>query len=220
MLAPDSITARFNMVEQQIRPWDVSDDQVLELLDSLPREHFVPDEYAGLAYADVEIPLGFGETMLFPRIEAKILQELRIQPLDEILEIGTGSGYLTACLAEMGKHVTSYEQHSELVETARKNLDALNIDNILLENDNIFDVNVSYQRYDVIAVTGSMPDYKDEFQDLLKPGGRLFVVTGRGPAMEAMLYVKQENGMVAKEALFETAIPPLAAAPVSRTFVF
>ncbi|AKH20833.1 protein-L-isoaspartate O-methyltransferase family protein [Sedimenticola thiotaurini] len=220
MIVPSYEEARFNMVEQQVRPWEVLDATVLELIGNLPREHFVPDNYKGLAYADIEIPLGDGQKMMFPRVEGRILQALDIQPTDNILEVGTGSGYLTACLAKLGNKVVSEEINPVFTEQARQRLAELQINNVELRTvDSLGDAAES-GRFDAIAITGSLPEMPESFKQRLNIGGRLFVVIGQSPAMSAMLVTRTGENEWQSEALFETDITPLTNAPVVRKFEF
>ena len=212
--------ARFNMVEQQIRPWDVLDQEVLDLLFTVRREEFVPAQYRSLAFVDMEIPLGHGEVMLAPRIEARMLQELAVKPGDRILEIGTGSGYMTALLAKRGAHVASVEIIPELSAQAAAKLVAQGITNVTLE---VGDAARGWDRlapYDVIVLTGSVPVLADAFQRSLKPGGRLLAVVGEAPVMESRLLVCAGDGDCNTLGLFETCIPALRNAPQPQRFVF
>jgi len=212
--------ARHNMIEQQIRPWDVLDQRVLELIDGLPRDKFVPTTYLKLAYADVNIPLDHGQVMMPPKIEARMLQALDIKPSDTILEVGTGSGYVTALLARSGKHVYSVDVYPDFVESTGRKLSELGINNVTLESGDAVNGWDSHAPYDVIAITGSLPMLPDSFQQSLKIGGRLFVVTGQEPVMEAYLITRTaEQGWV-KQALFETVLPPLVNAPQPQRFIF
>lgn len=202
--------ARFNMIEQQIRPWDVLDQKVLEVVASTPRELFVPEAQKQLAFVDMALPLGHDEFMMEPKLEARLLQSLAIQPQDKALEIGTGSGYLTACLAELAAHVHSVEIHEDLKQAAQERLDAAGIKNITLwQGDAAFGWSEPPGKYDVIAVTGSLPDYDNCFEQMLNPGGRLFVVTGDAPAMQAMLITRSGSDEFDHTVLFETVITPL-----------
>lgn len=216
--------SRFNMVEQQIRPWDVLDQEVLKLLFELRREEFVPAAYRSLAFVDMEIPLGHGEVMLAPRFEARILQELQIEETDRILEIGTGSGYLTALLARSGEHVYSVELVPELKAMAEKNLSAHGIGNVTLELGDASRGWTAHAPYDVIVLTGSTPVLPDAFRKSLKPGGRLFAVVGDAPVMRAVLVncLAQEGEADAYNTvgLFETCIPPLKNAKQPERFTF
>jgi len=212
--------ARHNMIEQQIRPWDVLDQRVLELIDALPRDKFVPTDYLKLAYADVNIPLNHGQVMMAPKIEARMLQALNIKPTDSILEVGTGSGYVTALLAHSGKHVYSVDVYPDFVESAGRKLAELDISNVTLESGDAVNGWDHHAPYDVIAITGSLPVLPDSFLQSLKIGGRLFVVTGQAPVMEAYLITRTaEQGWV-KQALFETVLPPLVNAPQPQRFIF
>jgi protein-L-isoaspartate(D-aspartate) O-methyltransferase len=220
MLSNDLETARFNMIAQQIRPWEVIDERVLNTLQAVPRERFVGDEYLGLAFADVAVPLPEGQQMMKPVQEARMLQALAIKPEDLVLEIGTGSGFVTACLAALGKSVTSYEIHGALSEQAAGRLAELGIQNAeLVEGDGLA-AGLAPGTFDVIAVTGSLPTYPDALEALLAPGGRMFVVVGEEPAMEAMLVSRNADGEIWRENLFETVLPALENAPQADHFVF
>ena len=213
--------ARFNMVQQQVRPWDVSDDRVLEVLGSVPREVFVPDAYRGLAYADIQIPLDFGERMMEPRLVGRMLQALRIQPNEAVLEIGTGSGYVTACLARLGRRVASVEIHEALADAARDRLGSLGLRNVeVIAGDGCLEPPAG--RFAAIAVTGSVPleDDLDPLFECLAEGGRLFAVVGSEPAMEAVLFTQVDPRARRRESLFETLLPPLANCPSTAEFEF
>jgi protein-L-isoaspartate(D-aspartate) O-methyltransferase len=215
---------RFNMVEQQIRPWEVLDEDVLKLLFELRREEFVPAAYRSLAFVDMEIPLGHGEVMLTPKLEARILQELQVKKTDEILEVGSGSGYLTALLAKKGKFVHSVEIVPELMTMADKNLRAHAIDNVMLETGDAARGWLQHGPYDVIALTGSVPVLPTAFQESLKTGGRLFAIVGDPPVMNALLVTRVTQPGAPAEfstvGLFETCIPPLKNAQRPTRFVF
>jgi len=220
MIVPSYEKARFNMVEQQVRPWEVFAPQVLELIGNLPRDHFVPDNYRGLAYADIEIPLGDGQKMMFPRVEGRLLQALDIQPNDNILEVGTGSGYLTACLAKMGSRVISQEINPTFTEQARQRLAELQIENVELRTTDSLSDDIESGRFDAIAITGSLPEMPDTFKQRLNIGGRLFVVIGQSPVMTAFLVTRTGENEWQSEPLFETDMTPLTNAPVIRKFEF
>ena len=220
MTAFDAERARFNMVEQQIRPWEVIDPRVLDVLQLVPRDRFVPPAYRALAYADIEVPLAHGETMLAPKIEAKLLQALAIRPTDRVLEVGTGSGYLTACLARLGGHVVSIERHPDLLAEAETRLAGLGIGNVGLVAGDVFTAGLPDAPFDVIAVTGSVPALPDSLAALLNEGGRLFAVIGEPPAQAATLVTRMRGDVFRREALFETVVPPLAGAPKPTAFVF
>lgn len=211
--------ARFNMIEQQIRTWEVLDPVVLDLLKHIPREDFVPSQYAGLAFADLEIPLGSGEHMLSPKLEARMLQALNIQKTDTVLEIGTGSGYMTALLAKLSKEVRSVERLSELSAQAAQRLVAHGISNIILEvGDGAH--GWGNEQYDVIVLAGSLPMLPAVFERQLKPKGRLLAIVGDAPAMEAVLITCISSGIYSKTVLFETCIPPLVNAVQPERFSF
>jgi len=225
MNAPMDIErARFNMVEQQIRTWEVLDQQVLDLLFTVRREDFVPALYRSLAFVDMEIPLtdkpATGERMLAPKLEARMVQELAIKPTDRILEVGTGSGYMTALLAKRGAFVTSVEINPALSAAAGAKLAAHGIANVALEVGDAARGWTKQAPYDVIVLTGSEPVLAEEFQSSLKPGGRLLAVVGEAPVMEALLTTYTGAGAVSTIALFETCIPALRNAPQPERFVF
>ena len=206
------------MVEQQIRPWDVLDQDVLSLLDQLPRDEFVPENYRNLAYADLRIPLGHGQVMLEPKVEARIIQALEVQKSDKVLEVGTGSGYMTALLATLGDHVYSVELHSELQVEARLRLAAHDIANVTLESGDAAQAWDTHAPYDVIVITGSMPLMPEHYRHSLKVGGRMFVVVGDAPAMEAHLITRLGQGEFTDQVLFETDVPPLENAQQPNRF--
>ncbi|NOQ87551.1 MAG: methyltransferase domain-containing protein [Gammaproteobacteria bacterium] len=205
--------ARFNMVEQQVRPWDVLDSRVLAVISEVPREQFAPDEYKNLAYVDTRIPLGEFEDhpckMANPNLDGRILQELDVQDEDLILEIGTGSGYLTACLAKLGRHVDTVDINEDLTAMAEKNLQALNINNVNLSTGDASKTWEQKRNYDVIAITAAMKTIPESYKKLLKPGGRMFVVTGDAPAMTAHRVTRTEKNTWTTEDLFETNIEPM-----------
>lgn len=211
--------ARENMVEQQVRPWDVLDARVLETLATLPREAFVAESHRALAYADLELPLGHGQTMAKPVIEGRTLQALKPQANEDVLEIGTGSGYLTACLAHLAREVVSLELHPELADAARTRLDAAGLgSNVRIESVDALGWETD-RRFDIICVTGAVATLPPRFLQWLRPGGRLFVVQGTSPVMEAVLHVADVNG-ARIESLFETDLPYLVGAAPAPQFVF
>lgn len=212
--------ARFNMVEQQIRPWEVLDQQVLDLLLRVRREDYVPEQYRALAFADMEIPLGHGEKMLQPKIEARMLQELAIKSTDRILEVGTGSGYMTALLANLGNHVYSVDIVPEFTRSAAVRLAAHGISNVTLETGDAARGWDKHAPYDVIVLTGSVPVLPKAFQKSLNPGGRLIAVVGEPPVMEAQLITHVSAGACNSVGLFETCIAPLKNALRPERFVF
>ena len=211
--------ARFNMVEQQIRPWEVLDRTVLDLMERAPRDAFVPKDYKRLAYADIAVPIGKDEVMLSPRVEGRLLQALRIGPDDRVLEIGTGSGFLTWLLAQRAAHVTSVELEPALAERARANLAAHGVGNATVEVGDGCHGWAHGTRYDAIAVGGSVPVQEPAFEEQLTVGGRLFVVVGTVPTMEAMLVHRTSEGEWIRESMFETVLPPLAGSEAPRRFI-
>lgn len=212
--------ARFNMVEQQVRPWEVLDQTVLSLMEHAPRDAFVPAEYRSLAYADICVPLGHDEVMMPPRVEARLLQALRLDAADRVLEIGTGSGYLTYLLAALAGHVVSVELRQDLHERARGLLAEHATHNVTLEcSDGVRGREVGAP-YDAIAVTGSVPVLEEHFQRQLCIGGRLFVIVGEAPVMEARLIRRTGPDEWLSEGLFETVLPALVGAPQPPRFVF
>ena len=212
--------ARHNMIEQQIRPWDVLDQRVLELIANLPRDAFVPKAYASLAYAYINIPLEHGQVMMAPKVEARMLQALDIHAGDTVLEIGSGSAYVTALLARSGKHVHSVDIYPDFIESARRKLAAHGIGNVHLETGDAANGWDHSGPYDVIAVTGSIPVLPETFRQALRIGGRLFIVTGEAPVMTARLITRTGEQQWTDKALFETVLPPLVNAPRPRRFVF
>ena len=210
--------ARFNMVEQQIRPWNVLDMQVLDLLSKVKREQFVPPESRELAFMDVEIALGHVVSMWKPKLEARALQALRLKPRDRVLEIGSGSGYLTALISQLAEHVTSVEIVPELHAFAEKNLAAHHIDNVTLVQG---DAARGWSgEYDVIVLTGSVPMLPQAFQNNLKPEGRLFAIVGDAPAMHARMITRMASGKFESVTLFETVVAPLQNVQQPERFVF
>ena len=206
------------MLGQQIRAWEVLDDRVLGAIAQTPRERFVPEEYRELAFADMEIPLPHGQAMLAPKIEGRLLQALLVEPSDEVLEIGTGTGFLTACLARLAERVYSVDIFPEFVQAARANLAAAGVENVELETADALQLELP-GRFDAIAVTGSMPVLDDRFVRMLRPEGRLFVVVGRTPVMDARLITLLPTGGTTSQSLFETVLSPLINAERPEPFV-
>jgi protein-L-isoaspartate(D-aspartate) O-methyltransferase len=223
--------ARKQMIEQQVRAWDVLDERVLGTLAQVRRELFVPSAYRELAFADTAIPLGQGQYMLPPKLEGRILQALEIDPSHEVLEVGTGSGFFAACLARLAERVHSIEIFPELAARAGENLRAAGIGGVTIETADAMTL-AAGPRYDAVVVTGSLPLYDARFERALKVGGRLFIVVGTAPAMEALLVrrLSMKEGATPKtvagsdewvrESLFETVIEPLIHAPAPPRFVF
>lgn len=214
--------ARFNMVQQQIRPWNVTDEGVLSVMAELPREQFVPAAYHNLAYADLEIPIGEGQIMLAPKVVAHLLQALAIRPHDKILQIGTGTGYVTACLCHLGGHLVGMEIHADLAEQTRTKLQALKPRRLEIRVGNGLAGPVEGHPFDVIAVTGSLPDATalGPLEEQLTLGGRLFAVVGEEPIMEALLVTRTTDRDFYRRSLLETSAPALEKAPEPERFVF
>jgi len=223
-VAMNTEKARFNMIQQQIRPWDVLDPGVLELLSVVKREDFVPAKHKDLAFADVEIPLKAnakpGQTMFQPRVEARMLQELAIRNTDKVLEIGTGSGYMAALLAAKAEFVYSVEIDPELVELARSNLLKADVANVSVDPGDGSQGWSLYAPYDVIVVSGSMPYLPEALLQQLKVGGRLVAIVGEEPSMEAQLVKRTDENAFTTTNLFETVVAPLVNAPQRAKFIF
>jgi protein-L-isoaspartate(D-aspartate) O-methyltransferase len=212
--------ARFNMIEQQIRTWEVLDAEVLDLLFQLKREDFVPEANRDLAFADLEIPLGHGESMMQPKVEARILQELGIRPHETVYEVGTGSGYLTALMARRARHVTSAEIHGDFIGRAAASLEREAIRNVTLLEGDSARAPLAESAFDVIVLTGSTPILPQAFLDRLSPGGRLFAVVGDPPVMKAIVVRQPVAGSFQHVELFETMVKPLVNAAEPPRFRF
>jgi protein-L-isoaspartate(D-aspartate) O-methyltransferase len=212
--------ARTNMVEQQIRTWEVLDQAVLDLLYVVPREDFVPPSYRTLAFVDMEIPIGEGERMMAPKLEARIVQELAPRKSERVLEVGTGSGYLTALLAHRAAHVHSVEIRPALAAFGRANLERHGADNVTLEIGDAARGWPTRAPYDVIVLTGSTPVLPKALLEQLSPGGRLFAVVGEGPVMVARLVTCSAPGALRSVELFDTLLAPLANAEQPPRFRF
>jgi protein-L-isoaspartate(D-aspartate) O-methyltransferase len=201
--------ARFNMVEQQIRPWQVLDPAVLNTLLHIPREYFVPAAYQALAYTDTEIPLGHGQVMLPPRVDARLMHDLHLSPADKVLEIGTGSGYLTALLADRSHLVVSLEINAELHANARANLQRAGIDNVYLRLDDGRTGAADAGPFDCIVLGGSVSEVPQELLQQLKTGGHLIAIVGQEPVMCATLYTRSGPNAWEHRALWDTSAPRL-----------
>lgn len=200
--------ARRQMVNQQVRGWNVYDQDVLEVLQEMPRERFVPDEYESLAFADMEVPLGHGQYMMTPTVEGRVLQALGLKGGERVLEIGTGSGFLTACLARLSTHVTSVDIFEDFLESAEGHLAHAGISNVELVHMNAMQALPDGQ-FDAIAVTGSLQTFDPRFVEALTSDGKLFIVVGDAPAMEAKLVERTEPHEWQSISLFETTLLPL-----------
>jgi len=215
----DVHAARRQMIEQQIRAWEVLDLKVLEAMERVPREEFTPPAYRDVAFADMSVPLGHGQSMLAPKVEGRLLQSLGVQPDDRALEIGTGSGFFAACLGRLARSVRSVDLFPDFVANAAENLRRNGSHNVSVE---VLDAMTLSDEgaYDVVAVTGSLPVYDARFERALALGGRLFVVVGQAPAMEALRITRVGHGEWTRESLFEVIIDPLLHAPEPPKFVF
>jgi protein-L-isoaspartate(D-aspartate) O-methyltransferase len=212
--------ARFNMIEQQIRTWEVLDPVVLALLNEVPRENFVAESQIGLAFADIELPIGHGQTMLSPKLEGRILQALAIKNTDKVLLVGTGSGYLTALIAKLAAHVHAVEVIPALSELASARLKQQKIHNVTLHIGDAANGFAEAAPYDVIVYTGSMQLRPIAAEKMLNTGGRLFAVIGEVPIMQATLTQRIGQDAFRHETLFETCLPPLVNAPQVTKFEF
>jgi protein-L-isoaspartate(D-aspartate) O-methyltransferase len=207
------------MVDQQIRTWEVLDPRVLDVLSAVPREAFVPQAYRELAFADAPIPIGFGQSMLAPKLQGRILQALGVGAADRILEVGSGTGYLAACLSLLGASTRSIDIHPGLIASSRVNLETVPGAQVQFEVGDAFAA-ASLGEYDVIAVTGSLPVYDKRFERSLRVGGRLFAIVGTAPVMDAILVRRVDESEWIRESLFETVIEPLIGAVAAQKFVF
>jgi protein-L-isoaspartate(D-aspartate) O-methyltransferase len=208
------------MVENQVRPWEVLDARVLDVLGRVRREEFVAPEHRQLAFADLCLPLGHGEVMMKPVLEGRVLQALALKPEDQVLEIGTGSGFLTACLASLAAHVTSVDVQADFTAAAGQRLKAAGINNAQLVTGEAVNGWQPQGSFDAVVVTGAVYRIPDRFLGWLKPGGRLLVVRGESPVQQVMLLTHEGNGRYREESLLETDLPYLANAEPPRRFVF
>ena len=215
----DVNAARRQMIEQQVRTWQVLDLKVLEAMERVRREEFTPPAYRDLAFADMDVPLGHGQSMLAPKLEGRILQALALGPDDDVLEVGTGSGHFAACLGRLAHSVRSVEIFPELAATARAHLARADVHNVTTEAADAFALDDA-GRYDAVVLTGSLPMYDGRFEGWLAVGGRLFVVIGQGPVMEALRITCTAPGEYLRESLFETVMDPLIHAAEPPKFVF
>jgi protein-L-isoaspartate(D-aspartate) O-methyltransferase len=212
--------ARSNMIEQQIRTWDVLDMNVLELLNEIHREEFIPDSYHDLAFADTRIPLGHEQSTMTPKVEARLLQAITVQADEAVLEIGTGCGYLTALLAKSAKHVRSIDIFPDFIKSANDNIIKTGLVNIELECADAYALFDKNEKYDVLVLTASIPKMDERFLNLLNDGGRMFVIIGESPAMEACVLTKQNDSDYSKESFFEIDLPALIGSEQKDTFEF
>jgi len=215
----DTLAARQQMVDQQIRTWEVLDPRVLDVFARVPREAFVPPEYRELAFADSPIPIGLGQTMLAPKIQGRILQALSVAATDSVLEVGSGTGYLSACLGLLAAAARSIDIHPQFTASAQANLRAVPEARIDFQTRDAF-ATPPLGEYDAIAVTGSLPVYDARFERSLRVGGRLFAIVGEAPVMDAILVRRVDNAEWTRESLFETVVEPLINATAAQRFVF
>lgn len=212
--------ARFNMIEQQIRPWDVLDTGVLQLLSQVKREDFVPEAHRGLAFMDTELPLGGGRQMLAPRVEARLLQELKLTCQDKVLEIGTGAGYLSALIAHQAKSLVTLEQDPTLAAQAAQKLKRAGLSNATVREASGVQGLAGDAPFDAILLSGSVAEVPQALLDQLKAGGRLLAIVGSGPMMQATLFVRQASGECSRRELFDTVAPRLAGFADKPAFQF
>lgn len=212
--------ARQNMVENQVRPWEVLDARVLDVLGRLHRDQFVAPAHRALAYADVGLPIGHGEVMMKPVLEGRVLQALELQSEEQVLEIGTGSGYLTACLASLAGHVTSVDIHADFAATAGQRLAQAGIGNVKLETGEAINTWQPAGQFDAVVITGAVYEIPQRFLGWLKPGGRLLAVRGESPAQQMVLLTHEGEGRYREENILETDLPYLIHAEPPRKFVF
>lgn len=212
--------ARFNMVEQQVRPWDVLDIKVLQLLETIAREDFVPLRYRKMAFADIAIPLSNEQCMMKPVVEGRLLQALELQPDETVLEIGTGSGFITACLAKMAKSVVSVDFYEQFTTEAGGKLREKEIQNVELETGDVMSGWQPEQAHDVVVVTGSVAAVPEHFLGWVNPGGRMFIICGESPAMEAKVLTRLDATEWREQSLFETDLDRLINAETKPEFKF
>lgn len=212
--------ARTNMIKQQLRTWEVLDNRVLDVVGSVAREDFVPTRHRRLAFSDMRLPLGHGQVMMKPSEQGRLLQSLALEGGERVLEVGTGSGFLTACLAELGAAVTSIEIIESLARQAADNLAAHDIEDAALVTGDILQSKFEPGSFDAVVVTASVASVPENLAALLRPGGRLFIVRGRSPAMEALLITRTESGKLSEASLFDTDLPRLIGAEDAPEFRF
>jgi protein-L-isoaspartate(D-aspartate) O-methyltransferase len=215
----DTLAARQQMVDQQIRTWEVLDPRVLDVFATVPREAFVPPEYRELAFADTPIPIGLGQSMLAPKIQGRILQALSVAAGDRVLEVGSGNGYLAACLSLLGSSTRSIDIHPQFTAMATANLRAVARASVEFETRDAFAA-APLGEYDAIAVTGSLPVYDARFERSLRVGGRLFAIVGEAPVMDAILVRRVDTAEWIRESLFETVVEALINATAAQRFIF
>lgn len=212
--------ARANMIHHQIRCWEVLDGRVLDVLGEVPREEFVPTRHRKLAFSDLRVPLGHDQVMMKPNEQGRLLQSLGLEGREHVLEVGTGSGFLTACLARLAGRVTSIEILESLAEQARATLDAQGVEGLELMVGDALQAGFGDARFDVVVVSASVASIPDPIVRWLRPGGRLFIVRGQSPAMEAVAVTRTASGRLSEKSLFETDLPRLIGAEDPPAFKF
>ena len=212
--------ARTNMIDQQIRSWEVLDSRALDVLREIPREEFVPTRHRKIAFSDFRIPLGHGQIMMKPIEQGRVLQGMGLMEGEKVLEIGTGSGFLTACLAKMTGNVTSIEIIDEIAQQAKANLEARDTEGVQLKIGDVLEAGFDDNEFDAIVVTASAASIPDQFVRWLRPGGRLFIVRGKSPAMEALVVTRSDSGRLSEQSLFDTDLPRLIGAEDAPSFNF
>jgi len=212
--------ARSNMIDSQIRPWEVVDGRVLDVLREVPREEFVPTRHRKLAFSDLRVPLGHDQVMMKPNEQGRLLQSLALDGQEKVLEVGTGSGFLTACLGRLAGQVTSIEIIESLADQARAALDAQDVKGLDLKIGDALEAGFGDGQFDVVVVTASIASIPDPIVRWLRPGGRLFIVRGQSPAMEALVVTRTASGRLSEDSLFETDLPRLIGAEDPPTFKF
>jgi len=212
--------ARSNMIEQQIRTWEVLDMDVLDLLNEIHREEFIPESYQELSFADTRLPIGHEQTTMTPKVEARLLQSLALKADETVLEIGTGCGYLTTLLAKSAKHVKSIDIFPDFIKTANDKIIKAGLSNIELESTDVYSLFGQAEKYDVLVLTASLPKMDERFLDLLNDGGRMFAIIGESPAMEACVLTKQNDSDYSTKSFFEIDIPALIGSEQKETFEF
>jgi protein-L-isoaspartate(D-aspartate) O-methyltransferase len=212
--------ARLNMVENQVRPWEVLNGRVLDVISRVHREDFVAAEHRQIAFADLCLPLGYGEVMMKPVVEGRVLQALELQPTDHVLEIGTGSGFLTACLAGLSAHVTSVDIHADFITAAAERLVATGVRNVTLATGDAVNDWQPAGLFDAMVVTGAVAEIPQRWLSWLKTDARVLVVRGQSPVQHATLLTHEGAGRCREETLFETDLPYLTHAEPLQRFVF
>ena len=212
--------ARLNMIEQQIRPWEVLDMKVLNLLNEIHREDFMPDEYKALSFTDMRIPIGHGQTTMTPKVEARLLQSLNLNGNEVVLEVGTGCAYLASLIAKSAKQVKRIDIYPDFTSSAQDKIVKTGLNNIDFETADVYDLFEQAEKYDVIVLTASLPKMDERFLNLLNDNGKLFAIIGESPAMEACVYSKQENNECSKKSLFDTDLSALIGSEQKEVFEF